>query len=75
MEQHPKPVRKAADSAFMESLNQLEQILQTDETKTTKPESSPPIPTPSKQQAPIDAADWEAAAADLEDFFGDEDSQ
>ena len=69
MDDPQKNLRLAAAKAFMESLEELENILAQD-----RPSSKSPSPKPTDRlpEAPIDLSLLEEAAADLALFFGEE---
>jgi hypothetical protein len=69
--QYQPDLRREADRAFMESLNQLEHIFLADESQTpvAGEECSPVAPTPEAPLSPLNLDDFEQAAADIEAFF------
>jgi hypothetical protein len=68
MDEHQQNRRTAADRVFMESLNQLQDILAPDpQASESGFESADSLRTTSPTNAKI----WEEAAADLEAFFSD----
>lgn len=75
MEHNQPEERQDADKEFLQSLDQLEDILHEEEqTPPQKPQFKPPTPTQAKpQQAKssmeIDLAAWEDAIADIEQYF------
>ena len=67
MESSQRKQRDDLDQAFSESLDQLEEIL---ESEDSQPTESKPEPTPKRRKAPsIDLAALEDAAADIEAYM------
>ncbi|MCP2730289.1 hypothetical protein [Limnofasciculus baicalensis] len=69
MDDPQKNLRIAAAKAFMDSLEELENILAQDRPSSKSPS---PKPTDSASEASIDLFLLEEVAADLAQFFGDE---
>uniref|UniRef100_A0A832H6H6 Uncharacterized protein n=1 Tax=Oscillatoriales cyanobacterium SpSt-402 TaxID=2282168 RepID=A0A832H6H6_9CYAN len=66
-----REVRRAAAQAFMESLEQLEQTLESADEKPKTPRSSSSRPTEvaAKSVAQFDLNSWEEAIADIDQFI------
>ena len=71
MDEHQQDRRRAAARAFTESLNQLQNIL-TQEAETSESKLQPESLGSSNNWSESKA--WEDAAADLDLFFGDDQS-
>jgi hypothetical protein len=68
MHEHPQNLRSSADRAFMESLDQLQNIL-AQESQTTEPEFQ--LDDRHLLSSETELTVWEEAAADIEQFFGE----
>lgn len=68
MHEHPQNLRISAARAFMESLDQLQNILE-QESQTTEPEFQ--LDDSDLLTSDTDLTVWEEAAADIEQFFGE----
>lgn len=68
MHEHPQNLRTSAARAFMESLDQLQNIL-AQESQTTEPEFQ--LDDSHSSTSETDLTVWEEAAADIEQFFGE----
>ncbi|EKQ70580.1 hypothetical protein OsccyDRAFT_0878 [Leptolyngbyaceae cyanobacterium JSC-12] len=66
-----REVRRAAAQAFMESLEQLQQTLESadDKPKTSHPSGSRPSEVAAKPATQFDLNSWEDAIADIEQFI------
>jgi hypothetical protein len=69
MDDPQKNLRVAAAKAFMDSLEELENILAQDRPSSKSPSGKP---TDSASEASVDLLLLEEVAADLAQFFGDE---
>lgn len=69
MDQHQRELRRAADQAFLESLNHLGMSLQVSEGSFDGESEPLPIETLQKTVPPIDLGDLEDAAADIENYM------
>ena len=68
MHEHPQNLRISAARAFMESLDQLQNILE-QESQTTEPEFQ--LDDSDLLTSETDLTVWEEAAADIEQFFSE----
>jgi hypothetical protein len=69
MDQHQRELRRAADQAFLESLNHLGVSLQVSEGSFDGESEPLPIASLQKTVPPIDLEDLEDAAADIENYM------
>ncbi len=71
MDQHQRDLRSAATRAFMESLSQLQETLQTAEEQAEPATASPEPTEPNQSETDIsfDLDNLEQAIADIEEFI------
>lgn len=71
MDQHQRDLRSAATRAFMESLSQLQETLQTAEDQPVPPApQAQPVPvSPAEADPGFDLDNLEQAIADIEEFI------
>jgi anthranilate/para-aminobenzoate synthase component I len=74
MDQNQQDLRRAANQAFMESLEQLQASLNQDNPASGKPSENgyshaANNPSPGNSSTSFDLAQFEQAVADIDDFF------
>lgn len=69
MNQHQQELRRAAAKAFIESLDQLHESLQTSDSSANQPQNNP-SPSSNSNAPKFDLSSFEQAVADIEEFIG-----
>ncbi len=69
MNQRQQNLRHAAAQAFIESLDQLQETLQTPEHSPVQPQKDGHLPAKAHPEAEFDLESFEQAVADIEEFI------